>query len=203
MLAATNMLRPPPARIGSIGKSITLPRSVRLRVLLYVLGGLVPGFVAGAVVAAITGSFPAAATFVLGGGAIGGMCEVYKIEGEPVLTYLRRTLLSTTNRLAVNGNRYKVVVRRVDEGPPRGDSDPVEVARTGELVAFATPRVGRAEPGAKVYVGICPLDRMNFGEVTLLRAMVDVVPGSVDQYGYPVAKLAGRQSASRRALLAR
>src|SRR4051812_23680596 len=44
MLAATNMLKPPPAVIGSINKKITLPRTIKLTTLLSVGVGAVLGF---------------------------------------------------------------------------------------------------------------------------------------------------------------
>ncbi|MEV5751307.1 hypothetical protein AB0L00_26090 [Actinoallomurus sp. NPDC052308] len=45
MLAATNMLKPPPAVIGSVNKEITLPRTIKLTTLLAVGIGAVLGFV--------------------------------------------------------------------------------------------------------------------------------------------------------------
>ncbi|MBC6458084.1 hypothetical protein [Actinomadura sp. HBU206391] len=44
MLAATNMLKPPPAVIGSLNREITLPRTVRLATLAAVATGAVLGF---------------------------------------------------------------------------------------------------------------------------------------------------------------
>jgi hypothetical protein len=41
MLAATNMLRPPPARIGKISKDFALPRSVPVKNLVGAAGGVV------------------------------------------------------------------------------------------------------------------------------------------------------------------
>lgn len=44
MLAATNMLKPPPPVIGGITKEVTLPRTVRLTTLAVVAGGAMLGF---------------------------------------------------------------------------------------------------------------------------------------------------------------
>jgi hypothetical protein len=189
MLAATSMHTAPPTRIGSIGKNITLPRAVRLKVIVYVMAGLVPGAIVGLIASQFLHSITVPLTIVALGGATGGLAEAYKIQGVPVFRWLFRTARSTANHVAVNGDRHKVVVRKIADGPPAGDRNPVEIARTADLVAFATPQVGRIEPGARVYVGVCPLDKITFGQVTLLRSLVDVAPGSVDQFGYPVARL--------------
>jgi hypothetical protein len=45
MLAATNMLKPPPPVIGSVNKEITLPRTVKLTTLAAVGAGALSGFV--------------------------------------------------------------------------------------------------------------------------------------------------------------
>jgi hypothetical protein len=44
MLAATNMLKPPPPVIGSLNKEITLPRTIKLTTLAAVAAGAVVGF---------------------------------------------------------------------------------------------------------------------------------------------------------------
>ncbi|TDC44461.1 hypothetical protein E1281_33920 [Actinomadura sp. KC345] len=44
MLAATNMLKPPPAVIGSVNKEMTLPRTIKLTTLIAVLIGAALGF---------------------------------------------------------------------------------------------------------------------------------------------------------------
>ena len=45
MLAATNMLKPPPAVIGSLNKDITLPRTVKLTTVIATDIGTVFGFI--------------------------------------------------------------------------------------------------------------------------------------------------------------
>ena len=75
MIAATKIIKPPPARIGSIGGNITLPRTVEVRKL--AAGGVGAGV--GVMLSAAFGSLQ----FVLFGAIIGGFVGVALMSWSP------------------------------------------------------------------------------------------------------------------------
>lgn len=87
MLAATNMLKPPPAVIGSVNKEITLPRTIKLTTLALMLVGAVMGFL-GAVFVVGTGMEALLTGTSLGAG-VGWMAANFSpLEGESLGRWL-------------------------------------------------------------------------------------------------------------------
>lgn len=186
MLAATNLLRPGPSRIGSLGR-ITLPRTVRLRSLVAWVVGALTGLLVGAVGASLVGGvLPLAVGASLGAGAGHLAVNLEPVPGESAWSWLRLASTARRNRVELNGIATRIVIRSVDEGPPNG-CPPVEVARAGSSVAYAVPSTSPLDASAHAYIGICPLETVIAGEVRIVGGLVDVAPGSVDHRGVAVA----------------
>lgn len=185
MLAATNLLRPGPTRVGSLGR-ITLPRTVRLRSLVaWGIGGA-GGLLIGAVAASFVGGLlPVAVGGFLGAGAGHLVVNVEPVPGETAFSWLRLASTGRHNRVAVNGAATRIVMRSVDDGPPDGCL-PIEVARAADWVAYAVPAGSLLEASARAYIGICPLGTVIAGEVSIIGGLVAVEAGSVDDRGVPV-----------------
>ncbi len=175
MLAATNLLRPGPTRIGSLGR-VTLPRTVRLRsVLSWLIGGTL-GLIPGATASSVLGGLgPLAAGLFIGAGAGHLVVNAEPLPGEHLLSWLFLASGSHRHRVNLNGIKTRIVLRPIDEGPPPGPS-PVEVARAGDMVAYALAVTGQLQRGAQVFIGICPLETVAVGEVRIVGGMVAVRP---------------------------
>lgn len=107
MLAATNMLKPPPAVIGSVNKEITLPRTVKLTTVVIVGAGVVLGLTAALLV--FGPGINALIYGPVGGGVFGWAAANYSpLQGESLATWLG---------LQVNGSRKPKVT--VDGTPVR------------------------------------------------------------------------------------
>lgn len=183
MLAATALLRPGPARIGSLGKNVTLPRTVRVSALLGALVGGFFGVMLGGVLAGVLHD----SRFLLYAAGIGGMAgyaavSYSPLQGESLATWLALTAKASRNRVLVAGTPRKVIVLPVDEPAP---DDAVLVAAAGEYVAYATATPPQGAQTARVSIGICPLDTLVAGPVRLMRGFVDVPAGSVNARGVP------------------
>ena len=87
MLAATNMLKPPPAVIGSVNKEINLPRTIKLTTLIVVLIGAVIGFL---LAFAIAGPGLNSLMYgpVLGGAAGWATVNFSPLQGESLAKWL-------------------------------------------------------------------------------------------------------------------
>ncbi|GAA4375309.1 hypothetical protein GCM10023088_32510 [Actinomadura verrucosospora] len=107
MLAATNMLKPPPAVIGSVNKDITLPRTVRLTTLIAVLIGAAAGFLFAFLV------FGPGLNALMYGPVLGGAAGWATVNLSP----LRGESLATWLGLQINGTRNRRLV--VDDRPVR------------------------------------------------------------------------------------
>ncbi len=178
MLAATKLLRPGPTRVGSLGR-ITLPRTVRLRSLVSWMIGGTCGALLGAVAASLLGGLTPLAIGVFVGAGLGHVVtNVEPLPGENVLTYLRLASTSQRNRVVLNGTKTRIVLWSLDDAPPDGPA-PVEVARTGSVVAYAVPVTRQLQAGARAYIGICPLADVAAGPVRIAGGMVAVAAGSV------------------------
>lgn len=189
MLAATNLLRPGPTRVGSLGR-ITLPRTVRLRSLVAWIAGGCVGALTGAVGASLVGGLAPVAIGLFVGAGIGHLVvNVEPLPGESLLAYLRLASVSHRNRVALNGVRTRIVMCSTVDPPPT-DGLPIEVARAGTTVAYLVPVTRHLQAGAQAYIGICPLDTVAAGVVSIVGGLVAVAPGSVDERGVPRA--AGR-----------
>lgn len=110
MLAATNMLKPPPAVIGSLNKDITLPRTVRLTTLIAVIIGAAFGFLIAFIVfgpglnALMYGP-------VLGGAAGWTTVSLSPLNGESLATWLGLQINGTRNRrLYVDGRQVRLYI---------------------------------------------------------------------------------------------
>jgi hypothetical protein len=110
MLAATNMLKPPPAVIGSLNKEITLPRTVKLTTLAAVGSGAVLGFL-GAVFIFGT-SLDALMYGPTLGGALGWSAANFSpLRGESLAMWLGLQLNGTRKRkLSVDGRQVRLYV---------------------------------------------------------------------------------------------
>lgn len=97
MLAATNMLKPPPAVIGSVNKDITLPRTVRLTTLIAVLICASLGFLTAFL---ILGAGLNALMYgpVLGGASGWAIVNLSPLRGESLATWLGLQINGTRNR---------------------------------------------------------------------------------------------------------
>ncbi|WP_344587262.1 hypothetical protein [Actinomadura vinacea] len=110
MLAATNMLKPPPTVIGSVNKDVTLPRTVRLSTLIAVLIGAAIGFLVAFFVA---GPGLKALMYgpTLGGGLGWGAVNISPLRGESLAKWLGLQFNETRNRkLVVNGRPVRLYV---------------------------------------------------------------------------------------------
>lgn len=110
MLAATNMLKPPPPVIGSLNKEITLPRTVKLTTLAGVAVGAVLGFVVGLVV--FGASLEALMYGPTLGGALGWTAMNFSpLQGESLAKWLGLQLNSTRKqKLYVGGQQVRLYV---------------------------------------------------------------------------------------------
>jgi hypothetical protein len=110
MLAATNMLKPPPPVIGSLNKEITLPRTIKLTTLAGLLAGAVFGFVCAlAVVGPSLGALMWGPTI---GGALGwGVTNFSPLEGESLAKWLGLQALGSRKRkLELDGRQVRLYV---------------------------------------------------------------------------------------------
>ncbi|MFD0540698.1 hypothetical protein ACFQY7_49745 [Actinomadura luteofluorescens] len=119
MLAATNMLKPPPAVIGSLNKDITLPRTLRLTTLIAVVVGAAFGFLISFLVfgpglnALMYGP-------VLGGAAYWASVSLSPLNGESLATWMGLQINGTRNRrLYVDGLAGPAVHRHLTAAPHR------------------------------------------------------------------------------------
>jgi hypothetical protein len=97
MLAATNMLKPPPAIIGSVNKEITLPRTIKLTTLAAVAGGALLGFL-GAVLIFGPGMRALLYGPALGGGAGWAVANLSPLPGESLARWLGLQITGTRRR---------------------------------------------------------------------------------------------------------
>lgn len=110
MLAATNLLKPPPAVIGSLNREVTLPRAVRLTTIAAVLAGMIAGFL---LTVLIFG--PGLKALIYGpavGGAAGWMAVNFSpLRGEPLIKWIELRLRGTRKRrLVVDGRSVRLYV---------------------------------------------------------------------------------------------
>lgn len=109
MLAATNMLRPPPARIGKIGRNITLPRSVAVK---DVVGGAVGIVVLSIFVLPFFPDFTGLLVSVAGGGALGVLAVTWSpIKGESLWKWVTlQAETRKTGRVIINGKEVRAYI---------------------------------------------------------------------------------------------
>lgn len=105
MLAVTNMLKPPPAVIGSINKEITLPRTIKLTTLAVVAVGAVAGFLLSLFLFG-AGLYALIYGPAIGGGLGWGAVNFSPLQGESLAKWLG---------LQIAGNRRRKLV--VDDRP--------------------------------------------------------------------------------------
>lgn len=110
MLAATNMLTPPPAVIGSLNKEITLPRTVRLTTVVVGGAGAILGFAVALMIFGV-GIY----SLMYGptvGGAIGWMAtNLSPLQGESLAKWLGLQAGNTRKRkLVVDGRPVRLYV---------------------------------------------------------------------------------------------
>ncbi|MEV0405839.1 hypothetical protein [Actinoallomurus sp. NPDC050550] len=108
MLAATNMLKPPPAVIGSINKEIALPRTIKLTTLLSVGIGAVLGFITALFILGV--SLDALIYGPAVGGVLGwGAVNFSPLRGESLAKWLGLQANSARQRkLAVDGRPVRL-----------------------------------------------------------------------------------------------
>lgn len=160
MLAATNMLKPPPPVIGSLNKEVALPRTIKLTTLAGVGAGAVLGFV---VALLLVGTSIKALMY---GPALGGMLgwlavNFSPLRGESLAKWLGlRATNARKRRLVLDGRPVRLYVgiaplRRTAAGTvrmlpggvpvdavvwdPRG-FPAQEIPGAGELTAVTRPR---------------------------------------------------------------
>lgn len=108
MLVATNMMRPPPTRIGKIGSDFVLPRTVPVMSLLTGAIGMIVGLI-------ITIPFGNFQTIAIGAilGALAGVAAatMSPIKGESFAKWLGLTVVSSRQRrVEINGKTAKVYI---------------------------------------------------------------------------------------------
>lgn len=108
MLAATNMLRPPPARIGKIGRDFTLPRSVPVKNLV----GAIVGAVGSLFLTAVTGSLQIMLFGLFLGGGAGVLAVTWSpMKGESLLKWLSLTgNTARQDRVVINGRKVRAYI---------------------------------------------------------------------------------------------
>lgn len=135
MLDVTRVLRPPETRIGRIGKTITLPRTIPISQLVGGAVGALFGLLVGAIVlGTVQGMMQGAAV-----GAMLGLGAVTwsPLQGESLLTWIGLEVLSYQRRtLVINGQRVRAAIgicqlHRIAEGPFRLAPGSVEVDPDG------------------------------------------------------------------------
>ncbi len=110
MLAATNMLKPPPPVIGSINKEITLPRTIKLTTLAGLVVGAIFGFVIGLII------FGASLEALMYGPTLGGAAgwvatNFSPLEGESLAKWLGLQAVGTRKRrLELDGRQVRLYV---------------------------------------------------------------------------------------------
>lgn len=120
MLCATNVLKPPPIKIGRISGNWTLDRAVRITTILGVGGGLLAGLVVGFALLTVGLGLR---SFIVSAGVGGGLgylaVTTSPLDGESLATWLR---LSATRRVTSTGgalgrSRVAVGICVVDREP--------------------------------------------------------------------------------------
>ncbi len=144
MLCATNILRPPSTRIGSIGGGITLPRTVEVK---QVVAGIV-GAVIGLVLTVWTGNLRVISVGIAVFGAIGvASTNISPLPGESFSTWLLVTLMRRRRAVTkVDGKPVRVAVgvmpvQRVAAGKVRltAAAVPVQPGTVDERGVLRTP----------------------------------------------------------------
>lgn len=170
MLVCTSLLRPGPARIGSLGKNVHLPRSVQVNVAIATVLTAIPGLIAGSVLTQLVGG---GITTIAVGGATGAMLGYVLVSWSP---YRRESLLRVLQVVAASrqgrvsllcdgvGHRASDVTADVGTCPSCQQEVPVKPDGTTK----------RHDIRRKVYVGLCPLPEVIVGEVTMVPSMIDL-----------------------------
>lgn len=130
MIAATNILKPPPARIGSIG-NISLPRSMKVKDLSFGVAGGSLGILLGLPF----GSFQFIIVFAILGAVLGvALVSWQPVKGETLLDLLRNRVAGRARqrKLEYDGERlaaYMGIARlhRIEAGPVRLRAGAIEV----------------------------------------------------------------------------
>jgi hypothetical protein len=110
MLAATNMLKPPPTVIGSLNKQMALPRTVRLTTLIAALVGAIAGFLAAFIA---IGPGPDSLIYgpLLGGAAGWAATNLSPLPGESLAVWLGLQANNTRRRKsALDGRPARLYV---------------------------------------------------------------------------------------------
>lgn len=108
MLVATNMMRPPPTRIGKIGKDFVLPRTIPV---LSLIGGVI-GSIFGLMIGLLFGSFQGILMGILFGAALGvGAVTLSPIKGESLGKWLGLSAASMrAAKVEIDGEAAKVFI---------------------------------------------------------------------------------------------
>lgn len=169
MLVCTRLLRPGPARIGSLGKNVHLPRSVQVNVLIAGAIMMVPGLIVGVILSKIAGGI----TTIVVGAAAGAFAGYMMVSWSPyrresLVKYAAVTLQSRQGRvtLTCDGVGERAADVTADVGTCRTCRQEVPVKPDGTTK--------RHEIRRKVFVGLCPLPEVVVGEVTLTPSMLDL-----------------------------
>ena len=169
MLVCTPLLRPGPARIGSLGKNVHLPRSVQVNVAVASLIMLFPGLMIGFLLSKIAGGF----TMIALGGCAGAFAGYLIVSWSPfrresLLKYAQVTMASRQGRVALQceGSGTTALDITADVGT---------CAVCRQEIAIKPDRTcKRHEIRRKVFVGLCPLPEVVVGEVKMTPSMIEV-----------------------------
>jgi hypothetical protein len=110
MIAATNMLRPPPVVIGSLNDRLTLPRTIKLTTLVALIVGMTIGFLIGFVL--FGAGLDALIYGPLFGGGLGFLAVNYSpMHGESLGRWLGLvTRVAVAHKVQVDGHRARLYV---------------------------------------------------------------------------------------------
>jgi hypothetical protein len=185
MLAATQLLRPGSARIGSLSKNITLPRAVQVSHVLGVLAGAIPGLLIGVPLAGLFGGLTTVALCMALGGGVGYLAVTWSPwQRESLATFAVVSAQSRSGRVDMRcpGSGERSLIGEDDdvgigEGrcPSCGRRDKID--HDGNIAIHDIRR--------RVWIGVCPLPRVAMGETRVVGAAVPVVPGTVNRFGGP------------------
>lgn len=169
MLVCTPLLRPGPARIGSLGKNVHLPRSVQVNVAVASGIMLIPGLLVGFLLSKIAGGF----TMIALGGCAGIAAGYFIVSWSPfrresLLKYAQVTMASRQGRVALvcegSGSTAMDITADVGTCPTCRQEIAIKPDRSCK----------RHEVRRKVFVGLCPLQEVIVGEVQMTPSMVEV-----------------------------
>lgn len=171
MLATSKVLDPGPTRIGSLGKNVTLPRTVQLNVLIAGVICAVPGAVVGVILSQIIGGFSMIVLGALAGGFVGYVLVSWSpFQNESLVRFFTVQARTRTDRIETDceGQGQEGLDRSDDTAICPSCYLEVEIDEYGDCKEHKIQR--------RFFVGICQLPRLIQGPVQIRGNAVEVDP---------------------------